>query len=202
MKRALKLAIIFPFLILFTNQASILNSTPDEIPIESSQVKQEAEEILHCNTELLINYGLKGTSEPTITNHQFCPAIAQNCCTNEDEVRSMEIWNAEIKPVVERHYETFNHSIKYILGYSQEVYALAMRHKTNANPTCRTASENIINLDLNIKVTKEIYQTMIAAIHKMAEMRRGFYCVLCDARTQSKLSDFWNSTNFFNRVSH
>ena len=78
---------------------------------------------------------------------------------------------------------------------------MALKYKASNNETCRRASENIINLDLNIQVTKEIHRTMVAALHKMSEMRKGFYCVLCDARTQSKLSDFWNSTNFFNRVS-
>lgn len=100
-----------------------------------------------------------------------------------------------------RHIETNNNSIKYILGFSQEIYGTALKYKSSTNETCRRASENIINLDLNIKVTKEIYRTMGAALHKMSEMRKGFYCVLCDARTQSKLSDFWSSTNFFNRVS-
>lgn len=201
MKKGKASYLLLSIVIQTIHSASILTNTPDEIPIDSVQVKQDAEEILHCNRELLINYGLKGYGEPTITNHPFCPAISQNCCNNEDEGRTMEVWNAEIKPIVERHYETYIHSIKYVLGYSQEIYALAMRNKTSANPTCRRASENIINLDMNIKVTKEIFQTMVAAVHKIAEVRRGFFCIMCDARTQSKLSDFWTSTNFFNRVS-
>lgn len=103
--------------------------------------------------------------------------------------------------LTKRHIETNNNSIKYILGFSQEVYSMALKYKTSQNEKCRIASENIINLDLNIKITKEIHRTMVAATHKMSEMRKGFYCVLCDAKTQSKLSDFWTSTNFFNRVS-
>lgn len=101
---------------------------------------------------------------------------------------------------VTRHIETNNNSVKYILGFSQEIYSMALKYKSSNNESCRRASENIINLDLNIQVTKEIHRTMVAALHKMAEVRKGFYCILCDARTQSKLSDFWNSTNFFNRV--
>lgn len=82
--------------------ASMLTNSATEIPITNEVPKQEAEEIPHCNTELLINYGLKGYGEPVITNHEFCPSIVQNCCTNDDEARSMEIWNADIKPIVER----------------------------------------------------------------------------------------------------
>lgn len=90
--------------VLFSTPATcgMLTNTPDEIPIANPDPKQEAEEILHCNTELLINYGLKGYGEPTITNHRYCPAIVQNCCTDHDEEVSNAIWTADIQPVVER----------------------------------------------------------------------------------------------------
>lgn len=40
---------------------------------------------------------------------------------------------------------------------------------------------------------------MAQAIADIAKLRSGFYCVLCDARTQSKLTEFWSSNNFMNR---
>ena len=33
----------------------------------------------------------------------------------------------------------------------------------------------------------------------MGDIRRGFYCILCDAKTQERLKDFWASTNLFYR---
>lgn len=84
-------------------KSGMLTNSPDEIPISNESPKQQAEDIPRCNRELLINYGLKGVAEPVITNHQFCPAITQNCCTNADEVRSMEMWSSELKPIVERY---------------------------------------------------------------------------------------------------
>lgn len=86
----------------WTSSASMLTNSPEEIPITSQVPKQEAEEILHCNQELLIYYGLKGFGEPTVTNHMYCPSIVQNCCTDDDEERSKAIWMADIQPVVER----------------------------------------------------------------------------------------------------
>ena len=82
--------------------AGMLTNSAEEIPIAEDNPKQEAEDITHCNNELLINYGLGGQHEPVITNHMFCPAISQNCCNNNDEAKSMQIWEADIKPVVER----------------------------------------------------------------------------------------------------
>jgi len=64
--------------------------------------KQEAEDITECNRELLINYGMNGLGSPVITNHESCPAIVQNCCTADDEARSMEMWVEEGKPMMER----------------------------------------------------------------------------------------------------
>lgn len=91
--------------------------------------------------------------------------------------------------------------LKFVLGFTQEVYQLALKNRNSRMDQCRLAAENIINLDMNIKVTYEMFHKLNAALKKISEMRTGFFCILCDARTQSKLSDFWNSTNFFNKVS-
>jgi len=90
--------------------------------------------------------------------------------------------------------------LKFVLGYAQEIYGLSLKYVNSDIPTCSSAAQNIINLDLNIKVINEIYNTIRAAIAEIAEIRRGFYCVLCDAKTQSKLTDFWTSSNTFNKV--
>jgi hypothetical protein len=103
--KAPSLALVLTLTAFLTNEfscAGMLTNTPEEIPITDQVQKQEAEEILHCNQELLINYGLKGYGEPTITNHKYCPSIVQNCCTDDDEERSNAIWTADIQPVVER----------------------------------------------------------------------------------------------------
>ena len=73
------------------------------IPITPQVVKQEAEDIAECNRELLINYGMNGLGSPIITNHDSCPAVVQNCCTVDDEARSMEMWIEEGKPMMERY---------------------------------------------------------------------------------------------------
>jgi hypothetical protein len=86
-----------------------------------------------------------------------------------------------------------------IFGISQEIYRLALDHKDSSQTHCQAASNNIINLNLTIDITKEVYGIMAKAIADIARMRTGFFCVLCDAKSQSKLSEFWNSNNFMNR---
>lgn len=87
-----------------------------------------------------------------------------------------------------------------MLGFSQEIYGLALAFVDSPTGSCRSSAQSLINLDLNIKVVSEIYHTIIASIHKIVEIRKGFFCVLCDAKTQSKLTDFWTSSNLFNKV--
>lgn len=101
--------------------------------------------------------------------------------------------------IINRHYETLTTSLKAIIGYSQEVYRLALDNKDSPQRECQIASQNIVNLNINIQMTKELYGTMAQAIADIARLRTGFYCVLCDAKTQSKLSEFWSSNNYMNR---
>lgn len=82
---------------------NMVTNTPDEIPIKSEDPPQNEEEIIKCNEEILIQYGLMGgQGVPTNKNQKYCPTINQNCCTNGDAERSMEVWENEIKPIVER----------------------------------------------------------------------------------------------------
>lgn len=89
-------------LINWLNGTSMITNTATEIPVTDDTPHQEEEDILQCNEEILRNYGMLGNPEPTNANHKFCPTINQNCCSQADQDRSMEMWNDEIKPVIER----------------------------------------------------------------------------------------------------
>ena len=52
-------------------------------------------------------------------------------------------------------------------------------------------------MNLNPQITRDIYKTYNNAIEELGKIRKGFYCILCDARTQENLRDFWLSTNLF-----
>ncbi len=85
------------------------------------------------------------------------------------------------------------------MGYSLEGINLAEDFENSERLSCREASEDYRKMNLNQKITMDIFKTFVYSLEKMAIVRKGFYCILCDARTQRKLNDFWVSTNLFYR---
>lgn len=174
-----------------------MGSNPSTVMMPTMSIGTNSNAVIPCKQDMMLSYGLVGYNTAQTSTHKFCPMITQNCCTPEDEVTSMQLWNNQIKFVVERYYETYLYSIKYILGFSQEVYRLAQDFEKSDNETCKIAATDYIAMNFNPKVTMDIYKSFVTSLERMGDIRRGFYCILCDARTQSRLKDFWASTNLF-----
>lgn len=94
----------------------------------------------------------------------------------------MQLWNSENQYIVEKYYETYLFSIKYILGYSIEALKLADEFKDDQG-VCKQASDDLKSMNLNPTLTQDIYRTYTIAMEEMGKIRKGFYCILCDART-------------------
>ncbi len=73
----------------------------------------------------MISYGIKGLDVAEVRPHRYCPAIHENCCSNQDAFTSKNLWNNQFKFLIERYYETYLYSIKYLLGFSNEAFLLA-----------------------------------------------------------------------------
>ena len=165
--------------------------------IATSQTNYANDPNLICNREMMISYGLEGVDRPVLKIHQYCPGVNQNCCTDTDEQSTMYYWTNDSKNRIERYYEVYLYSLKYILGFSEEGFLLARDFEKSTKPECKTASADYTSMNLNPKLTLEMYNTYVTSLAQMGNIRRGFYCTLCDARTQSQLRDFWASTNLF-----
>ena len=83
------------------------------------------------------------------------------------------------------------------MGYSIEGVNLAEDLLDSENVDCRRAAEEYKQMNLNPKITEDIYRTFVNSLEEIANMRKGFYCILCDANTQERLADYWQSTNLF-----
>jgi hypothetical protein len=78
-----------------------------------------------CNKELLGFYNLEGLDTPVMKVHKYCPNVTRSCCNVGDESRTAEMWMSEQESVTEKYYENFLNSMKYLLGFSQEVMQLS-----------------------------------------------------------------------------
>ena len=77
---------------------------------------------------------------------------------------------------------------------------MAMKHLNSETKQCAEAAEVITNLNLNAQTSREIYKTMKSALNKLADIRKGFFCVICDAKTHTSLHEVFNTTQFYQKV--
>lgn len=152
---------------------------------------------LTCNQEMMISYGLQGYGKPINQPHQFCPSVTENCCTFDDEKTTMYYWTTDSKHKIERYYEVYLYSLKIVLGFTSEGFLLARDFEKSPKIECKLAAVDYLAMNLNPKLTMDMYGAYVESLSRMGDLRRGFFCTLCDARTQSKLRDFWASTNLF-----
>ena len=47
---------------------------------------------------------------------------------------------------------------------------------------CKNAALDLISMNLNSKMTERIYLAIRNRVRKISNLRRGFYCVICDGR--------------------
>lgn len=146
---------------------------------------------------MMLSYGLTGNPKPVNTPHKYCPGLTSNCCSIQDADTSMYLWTTDSKQRVERFYEVYLYMLKYMLGYSQEIALLAKDFSTSNNSKCKGAATDFLSMNLNPKLTSIIYGSFADSVVALGNMRRGFYCIICDAVTQQALKDFWSITNLF-----
>lgn len=177
--------------------AEIISDVPleRELQITESSTDRTVPSDFFCNKEMMLSYGLLGNIKPSAVPHKYCPGIKSNCCTLQDADTSMYFWTTDSKLRVERYYEVFLYLIKYILGYSAEVSLLAKDFSTSSISTCKDAANDYMQMNLNPKLASVIYGTFADTVKSLGDLRRGFFCILCDAVTQKSLKDYWGIVN-------
>ena len=151
----------------------------------------------HCNQDLLASYGLTGYSVAQNESHKYCPTIHQNSCSPQDETTSVEIWHSSARLSVQSHYETYLYTLKYLLGFSKELFLLAKDFETNINADCKATAKDFLDMNFNEAATQTVYLEYVKTLEQVGDLRRGFYCVLCDGGSQEQLGEFWAGSSFY-----
>ena len=191
------------FLLQFITTKEILKKIDRNLssePAESEFAVQRSnpnnpKNLTNCNKKMLNSYGLTGNSSAQETTHKYCPMINKNCCNPKDETLTMHMWNSNSKYGIEKYYEMYLFSLKYLLGFSDEGFNLANDFAQSKNSVCREAADEFVNLKIDNNVALEMYRNFEYSLEKIGDLRRGFYCILCDAKTHNDLKEFWNTPN-------
>jgi hypothetical protein len=164
-------------------------------PVSYRSNKEYPKSLVVCNQKMMNSYGITGLTTAADATHKYCPMIHKNCCSPKDEIQTVNLWNTDGKEKVEIYYSTYLMAIKYLLGFADEGMHLAGDFENHPNEICKNASYNYINLNFNQNIAKEIFRNLEYSLEQMSDYRKGFYCFLCDAKTQEVLRDFWEGTD-------
>ena len=99
-----------------------------------------------CNKTLMGFYNLDGLDTPMTKMHKYCPQVTRSCCTDSDEARTAEIWMSEQEGFTEKYYENYLNSMKYLLGFSQEVMQLSFDFAESSESQVTEKPESIERL--------------------------------------------------------
>ena len=70
------------------------------------------------------------------------------------------------------------------MGFSAEAYLLATEYEKSDMLHCKNAALDLMSMNLNPKLTERIYFSIRNRVKNISNLRRGFYCILCDGRNQ------------------
>jgi hypothetical protein len=157
-----------------------------EDPDESKKTPPVGSDKFQCNQKLLHGFGLNGYAEATVATHKFCPNIQRNCCTGVDQELTMSFWKTKDQKNVERYYRAHKLMVSYLLGYAQEGDALSKKFKGTPG-VCGEAATQFEELNTSRVLIEKILDSFNRSIKKLATLRTGFYCHLCDYNVQTFL---------------
>lgn len=190
--------------ILIVDDGSNQNNSNDKIQIDTSEALRipkpgKVDSSFSCNLNMIHSYGLSGQAKPNNVPPKFCPNVAQSCCSVEDDEATQLLWTTYRKKV-EEQYNVFLGVLRYLLGYNVEGQKLASTYIGNNNEDCNRISNDYLELNMVPARAAEIYSNFVNSTKEMAILRKGFYCVMCDASFHQELSEYWSAGKDFSQT--
>lgn len=146
-----------------------------------------------CNPKILATYGLEGNFSSIKQDNHNCPDLRENCCSSLDGDLSQQFWRDDASKKINAYYHTYLFSLKYVLGFVEQANELAEEMLESPRAVCKKAGESFKKMGLTEHNTTQIFTTMAKALRKVSELRRGFYCNLCDAEMHAALTKDWEA---------
>jgi hypothetical protein len=119
-----------------------------------------------CKRGILNNYGLVGRYYASNYPMKICTHIINNCCSLQDEIKIVSLWNYHTKPILDRHTSYCIDAIKSIVDYFYPLSAL--------NP------ELIVMKKVTRKTTQYKHQRCKRVIKKMTRIQEAHFLEYVD----------------------
>ena len=145
-----------------------------------------------CDPKILAAYGLEGNHSPVKEDNTNCPNVRNNCCSRLDAKISQDLWNEDANKKISAYYETYLFSLKYILGFVEQANELAIEMLESPRNMCKKAGEEFKKMGLNQKNVKQIFTVMVKGLKTVSDLRRGFFCGVCDGDLHRVLNETWD----------
>jgi len=151
-----------------------------------------------CNVRLLSSYGLKGIVNP-VFGSVVCPMVTQTCCSKEDELYIHKYYNMFLAGAFIQRYTKLNDVLNDVGTLIQQVAAVNftiiaqffanIQFCNNISDSINLASGVIstINTTDVVSMFPDLTTNLTKIFKRIGKLREGFFCTLCDLRTQSSV---------------
>ena len=80
-----------------------------------------------------------------------------------------------------------------MLGFKSEADQIANDLSSSDNRKCREVSNKYLESNFNDNLVNFISESIENSVDHISNVRKGFFCMVCDAQSHKELSNYWVS---------
>lgn len=157
--------------------------------------------VLGCHNELLYSYGILNPGLTDEDSRLCMDSKRSSCCSATSEEIVMNYWKNNNKIKIKQYIEAYLWTFKSLLNY-YEFYvgkAKSINDFPSSPAVCRNAAKYMID-NYIIKTDLELFMDKLSKMYDhVANIRKGFYCMLCSSSTQSFFDPYEMTVQFAKR---
>ncbi len=154
--------------------------------------------VLGCHNELLYSYGILNAGLVDDDSRLCMDAKRSSCCSATSEEIVMNYWKNNNKIKIKQYIESYLWVFKSILNYYElyVVKAKAINDFPSSPLVCKNAAKYLTD-NYIVKTDIEIFMDKLSKMYDhVANIRKGFYCMLCSSNTQTFFDPYEMTVQF------
>ena len=157
--------------------------------------------VLGCHNELLYSYGILNPGLTDEDSRLCMDAKRSTCCSPTSEEIVMNYWKNNNKIKIKQYIESYLWLFKSLLNF-YEFYigkAKGINDYPSSPAVCRNAAKYMLD-NYIIKTDIELFMDKLSKMYDhVANIRKGFYCMLCSSSTQTFFDPYEMTVQFAKR---